>query len=327
MQTQKIWIGYSGGVDSHVLLHIVSQHYKVHAVHINHGLSPNADQWQQHCENICTALNVPLTCIKVNAKPAKGQSPEAAAREARYSAWQQIVAAPDVLLTAHHADDQAETILYRLLRGTGPKGLTGIQSKVVIKNVNVLRPMLELTKAEILQYATEHDLCWINDESNSNTDYDRNFIRQTIMPLLKQRWSATDNINRAGKLCENLLINLETPEILDLKFWQQQTVRAWLHKHDLQVSKQQLDTIINEVINAEADAQPQFKIGSKVIRRNRDKLYVLNQNAVAQADRVHGRKAKKIFQQHGIPPWQRGDYGLVFDGENRLIAITGLWAR
>jgi len=305
---KKIWVGYSGGVDSHVLLHkIRNTHKNVHAVHINHQLSSNADAWQQHCADVCKKLEVTFTSIKVDATPKKGQSPEDAAREARYGAWQDIVQEDEILCTAHHADDQVETILFRLFRGTGPKGLTGIASKVNINGINIERPILNLSKEQILEYANDNKLEWITDESNSCNDFDRNFIRNELLAKIKQRWPAVvGNIVRTGELCSELVLNLETEDVLDLKFWQKEKIRAWLLSNGINPSVLQVETIINEVVNARQDAQPKYMLGSKVVRRFASKLYLLDKE-VAESTSAHGKKAKKRFQEQGIPPWERGN--------------------
>lgn len=319
-----MWVGYSGGVDSTVLMHVLSRQYQnIHIVHINHGLHPKALHWERHCASEAKKLGLDFTCIKVNAHPLPGQSPEEAARNARYGAFKKLVSVNDVLLTAHHADDQAETVLYRLLRGTGPKGLAAMQSKSINNCIQILRPMLDITRDEIVAYAKSEKLSWIEDCSNHNDDFDRNFIRQRIMPLLKQRWSAVANINRAAGLCAELQTNIETDEILDLKFWQRETVRAWLHKHKLQPTLQQLNTIIAEVVNARPDAQPRFVLADKIICRSQNKLYVVTKESVARKS-AHGRPAKKIFQQLGIPPWEREKYEAIYQ-DGRLIEIVGLW--
>ena len=204
---KNIWVAYSGGVDSHVLLKLASQAFpKVHAVHINHGLSSNANIWQRHCETVCVGLNIKLHCINVNAKPKAKQSPEDAARIARRAAWQNLLTSEDILLLAHHADDQAETILYRLFRGTGPKGLSGMALQSKLGVVSLFRPLLAIGKQDILKYAAKNKLAYISDESNIDNKYDRNYIRNQLLPHITQRWpAAVANINRAGKLNLQLL--------------------------------------------------------------------------------------------------------------------------
>lgn len=381
-----IWVAYSGGVDSHVLLHIAKQSFaNVRAIHVNHNLQGADDQLQQHCTLICEQLNIPLHICKVSATPQTGQSPEDAARIARRNAWQQVLAPGDLLLLAHHADDQAETILFRLLRGAGAKGLSGMRQSSKLDQITLLRPLLNFTKAELIAYAKQHNLQWLQDPSNQDETIDRNYIRQQIMPMLQQRWpAAVQNINRAGEICADL-VRCVAPQViaklqgmledgaLDLKsfnaqskFWQQELLRAWLQQHALVPSAKQLSIIMQQVIAARIDAKPQLKLGNKIMRRSKNKLYILEampssavfeqswdlQQDLQLPDGRHleakqvfkdaqqiaylshqevvvrtgtwGRKAKKIFQQHSIPPWERSQYPLVF-ANKRLVTIVGLW--
>jgi len=289
----NIWVAYSGGVDSHVLLRLAATNLNnVHAVHINHNLSNDDAQWQQHCEQVCSQLNIPLKCITVDAQPKKKQSPEQAARLARRKAWQAFLTADDVLFVAHHAEDQAETILYRLFRGTGPKGLCGMKAHSKIGGASIFRPLLNISKQTILNYAQQNKLNWSVDETNWGVNYSRNYIRNIIMPLVSKRWpAATTNINRAGDLCAQLLqvvdpviaqkltliygannSELELAKLADFpEFIQIELLRAWLQLHDLTPSLQQINILRKQVIAAKIDASPKLVIGHKLIRRSNNK--------------------------------------------------------
>lgn len=384
---QTIWVAYSGGVDSHVLLDLAAKSFRnVRAVHINHGTHADDDQWQQHCQLICSKLDIPLDCIKIAATPHCKQSYETAARNARRNAWKNLLSPQDLLLVAHHADDQAETILYRLLRGTGPHGLTGMHSYSKVGKATLFRPLLNTTKQEILAYAAAQKLNWIADRSNQDNAIDRNYIRNEVMPLLQARWpQGVTSINRAGTICAQMLQEIEPQAAAKLDtmledaalnltqfsqqtlFWQQELLRAWLKQHGLVPSMQQLKLLQQQVIGARIDAMPQLHIGSKIIKRSKNKLFVLSANnqpdpefsiawdvtkslqlpngqclqpeqvftnldmisKLSQAEvtvrmGVLGRKAKKVFQQHAVPPWERGNYPLVF-ANDRLVSIVGLW--
>lgn len=385
-QKKNIWIAYSGGVDSHVLLNLaVANFANVKALHINHNLGQDDHLWQQHCEQICRQLNVSLKCITVNAKAKPKQSPEEAARVARRKAWQSILTCSDALFLGHHADDQAETIMYRLFRGTGPKGLGGMQQLVNIGDTMLFRPLLNVSKQEILDYAQQQNLCWAHDHTNSSTNYDRNYIRNKVMPLLAKRWpKAIANINRAGELCGQLLhvvepvlaeklvsiYGVDNTEIEIHKLQQYsdyviiELLRAWLQSHGLKPSLNQINLILKQVIAAKIDAKPKFCIENKLIRRSNNKLYILtNENYDTDLEPiifeqewdlnsdlslpngenlkvdqfmhlrgqkvlvklgVHGRKAKKIFQEHNIPPWERAKYPVIF-ADGHVACIVGLW--
>ena len=190
---QVWWIGFSGGLDSTVLLHALAQlqlPVSLHALHINHQISPNADDWQHQCEQFCKHLGLPFIAEKVQVKNG-GKGIEDAAREARYHVFSQYVQQGEYLLTAHHSNDQAETLLLRLMRGTGPRGLAAIASERCLDTGGkLIRPLLHFSRADLEVYARAQQLTWVEDESNQDDRYDRNFLRNQIMPLLHTRWPA-----------------------------------------------------------------------------------------------------------------------------------------
>ena len=187
-----ICVGFSGGLDSTVLLEVFAEHvapagYKVAALHVNHGLSPNADTWTRFCERFCANHGVPLTVqpVRVNTS---ADGIEAAARTARYATF---AARPEPYLAlAHHLDDQAETVLLQLMRGTGLKGIAAMPEMRLLRGtgVHVFRPLLEYSRAQLLEYAEAQGLRWIEDESNASTRFDRNFVRHDVAPLLDARY-------------------------------------------------------------------------------------------------------------------------------------------
>ena len=187
------WLAYSGGVDSQVLLHLLSAtDLDVRAVYIDHGLQDESKQWAKHCAQSCQQLNIPFQTISVNARAAPGESPEASARHARYRALATLVAEGHCLLTAQHQDDQAETFLLQLLRSAGPAGLAAMPFCDEFSAGLHMRPLLVFTQAQILGYAKQHDLVWVEDPSNQDDRYDRNYLRNQVMPMLKQRWPTID---------------------------------------------------------------------------------------------------------------------------------------
>ena len=209
LDAQRWVVAYSGGVDSHVLLHqlvalsVDSNTPPVLAIHINHGLQVDAAQWQQHCESVCDNLSVDCTSIVVNVDGNGGI--EQSARDAHYRAFEQYLQAGDVLFQGHHLDDQAETVLMRLLNGSGPKGLGGIPAQRSLGSAILLRPLLNYSKEDILDYAQQQQLTWVEDTTNDDSRYDRNFLRNEIFPLLAQRWpSVKRNLNRSGLLSAEL---------------------------------------------------------------------------------------------------------------------------
>lgn len=189
-------VGLSGGLDSNVLLHFLAaspacRTRGLRAIHVHHGLHSNADAWAAHCRQICHALDLPLRVVKVDAGNHHGDGPEAAARTARYSAFEAALGADDVLVLAHHRDDQAETFLLRALRGSGVDGLAAMRAWRRCGRGWLWRPLLDVPQSQLLAYAQQHALKWINDPGNTDTTLDRNFLRQRVMPLLRERWPQT----------------------------------------------------------------------------------------------------------------------------------------
>lgn len=184
------WVAFSGGLDSTVLLHALAQlalPVKLHALHVNHQISPNAARWQAHCEAFAASVGAVFYGEKVVVRNT-GRGIEDAARQARYGVFERYLAKGDMLLCAHHGDDQAETLLLRLLRGTGPRGLAAMARQRTLGQGVLVRPLLDVSRAELEQYARAHQLLWVEDESNQDERYDRNFLRSQIMPLLHSRW-------------------------------------------------------------------------------------------------------------------------------------------
>jgi tRNA(Ile)-lysidine synthase len=185
-------IAFSGGLDSTVLLHLLADLAKnqslpaLNAIHVHHGLQAAAEAWPEHCRSMCESLGVPLRVIRVQVQP--GASLERAARDARYAAFIEATQANEVLLTAQHRDDQAETLLFRLLRGAGVRGLSGMPRQRPLGKGQLLRPLLDATRAELEAYASQHKLRWIEDPSNQDRQFSRNYLRHQVFPALTQRW-------------------------------------------------------------------------------------------------------------------------------------------
>ncbi len=190
---RRLWIAYSGGMDSHVLLHRADALRSglpsiAGAIHIHHGLSRYADVWQSHCREVCADLGIHFVSEKV--VPQEGEGPEDKARRARYAAFMGIMQPGDAILTAQHADDQAETLLLQAIRGGGPRGMAAMPAISLLGRGYLLRPLLGISRQRILEYAEWHALQWMEDESNEDIRFDRNFLRNQVMPLIRQRWPA-----------------------------------------------------------------------------------------------------------------------------------------
>lgn len=189
----RFLVGLSGGLDSCVLLHALRQAPPaagLRAVHVNHGLSPAAGEWERFCVGLCAAYGIEIDVLKVDARPLPGESPEAAARNARYAAIRDLMDPGDCLLTAHQRDDQAETLLLQLFRGSGPAGLAAMPELARCGPGWQLRPLLGVNRNAVQDYALAAGLQWVEDDSNADPAYDRNFLRSEVMPLLRSRWPA-----------------------------------------------------------------------------------------------------------------------------------------
>jgi len=192
--TGRLLAGYSGGLDSSVLLHSLvawldrkRPSWDLVAVHVNHGISSHAQRWQEHCASFADALGVPMQIERVRVTSGKGGL-EATAREARYAVFKRLLRRDDILLLAHHREDQAETFLLRALRGAGTRGLSGMPAQRSLGEGFLLRPFLEAAPELLREYARTRGISWIEDDSNMDMSFDRNYLRLRIMPQLEARW-------------------------------------------------------------------------------------------------------------------------------------------
>ena len=303
--TQRYWVAYSGGCDSTVLLHGLAQLreqlpvVELLALHVNHNLHEAAPSWAAHCRAVCESLGVPLTEVNVDARSLRGESPEAAARVARYHIFTEVLQQSDGLLLAHHRDDQAETLLLQLLRGSGPRGLAAMPTQRALGAGWLGRPLLDFARAELCRYADSEKLQWIDDPSNFDTDFDRNFLRQTILPQLQERWpaAATTLARAAAHQAEAAALLLQLaqedwrqaagPQVDTLRIEQllqlsperqRNLLRYWInHINGLPLPDRQcVRRILNELIPAAVDAQPCIRWPGGQVRRYAGLLYLLN---------------------------------------------------
>lgn len=298
LQNKAFLIGLSGGVDSTVLLHLFVRlaermPLKFRAIHIHHGISPNADHWLNHCRQLCQQFSVPFSFEKVQLQ--QQRNIEAQARQARYQAIQQHLNHNETLVTAHHLDDQSETFLLALKRGSGAKGLAAMPTLSRLFSVPIFRPLLSVTRRQLEQYLAENQLTAIFDESNDDLRYERNFLRHQVLPLLRQRWATIDQaIVRSAQHCaeqEQLLEELLQPifqqhlmqdNSLNLKGFcdyslhkQRYLLRYWFaYLQQPMPSQKQLQVLLDEVIGAKNDRQPELQLNQKVVRRYQQQLYL-----------------------------------------------------
>lgn len=392
INAKTIYVGFSGGLDSTALLFALSQtahKTQLKAVHVHHGLSPHADTWLKHCQNFCALLQIPLQVEKINLIKS-GQSVEAEARNGRYALFKNILQKDDLICTAHHRDDQAETLLLQLFRGAGVKGLSAMPAIKHFGAGYLIRSLLDFSRLDLLHYAKEHQLSWIDDESNEDTRFDRNFIRHEVMPLIKKRWFAIEKV-----LARSTTHFAETQQLLDKmgvehyaqfkgsqpntlsisklltleKSVRRNLMRFWINQNNFPLPSQtKLNQIEKEILLARVDAEPIVHWQSVEVRRYRDNLYVMtalrpfNSSFMMKWDgeddlllpnnlglipktvlqnlklnreqslyvrfrqggemlylsnRGH-RSLKKLMQEWGIPPWQRGRIPLIFLDEQLM---------
>ena len=311
---QKVsrWVvAYSGGLDSTVLLHALTKIQvsagadairPIVALHINHQLSPSADSWQRHAQAQAQAVAVEFFAERVVVE-SRGKGMEDAAREARYAVFNRFVGPDDVLLLAHHADDQVETLLLRLMRGAGLEGLAGIQKTRALAEADsgqLLRPLLDLARADLAAYARAENLHWIEDESNTDTQFDRNFLRAEILPKLAQRWpgfqhrwqAAADHcaegakaqrrdmavlLQRCDPRLERMGCSVNLPILRALEEREQLSLlRYWLRSFGVNSTSAQLGQIRMQMICGRMDAVAEVTLGSRCVRRFDDRLYLLD---------------------------------------------------
>jgi tRNA(Ile)-lysidine synthase len=205
MDGARLVVAFSGGVDSTVLLAALARlklRTPLRAAHVDHGLHPDSALWSAHCESAARALGVELVTVRVDVERRARSGLEAAARTARYAALGELLSTGDVLLTAHHADDQLETVLLRIVRGSGVRGLRAIQERVPFGRGWLARPLLGCTRAELLAQARAWNLAWIDDPANESLEHDRNFLRSAVVPRLVERWPAA--ARSAQRLAEQM---------------------------------------------------------------------------------------------------------------------------
>jgi len=300
--TRRCWIAYSGGMDSEVLLHAAAAvrdrlQPELRAVHLDHGLHPDAPQWADHCRASCTRLGVPVEVLMLAVQPRRGESLEAAAREARYAALAALLEPGDLLLTAHHRGDQAETLLLALMRGSGVRGLAAMSVVSPLGTGRLVRPLLDVGRAELLAYAQGHGLGWVNDPSNQDLARDRNFLRHRVLPLLAQRWPAAEvALARSAGHCreaDHLITDLAAQTAAGLRGGRpgslsisrlrrldpalgRAVLRHWIAERGFRPpDAKHLGRILGEVMTARADATPLVAWRGCEVRRHRDDLFAL----------------------------------------------------
>ena len=278
---QNIIVAFSGGGDSSALLHFCHEltldehlHASLSAIHVNHSLNKNSDLWEDHCRKFCKDRNIPFQSYVVSINTKKSGL-ESAARNARYNIFKKVLKKNDQLLTAHHADDVAETVLYRLFRGTGLDGLQGPLKKRALGKGMILRPWLGYTKAELCEYLSDHNIDFVHDDSNFEDNQDRNFIRNKVLKTTFNRWpNASKQIQKTAdlvfkhKLAHDFLIERQFGEnikgsklqrkfLLDLdEETCSEIIRFWVKANNMAMPNKK---IIKEILKAFIFSNPSSK--------------------------------------------------------------------
>jgi tRNA(Ile)-lysidine synthase len=315
-QPQTLLVAFSGGLDSRVLLQLAADlrpqaRFRLRAMHVHHGLSANADDWAEFCRQTCAALDVPLDVVRIDVARNGGLGIEAAARAARYQAL--LNAGADWVLLAHHEDDQAETLLLQLLRGAGAKGLSAMAA--ADPHRRLLRPLLDVTRAELERHARDHGLRWIEDESNADIAYDRNYCRHEILPVMARRFPAVRktlarsarhlaeaaglldalasldaaHALEGGRLRISALAAMDEPRARNLLRW-------WLSASErLLPNAAALGEILRQLVEAKADANVRFVLGERVLRRYRGYAWLERETAPVPIDLTwHGETEMRL---------------------------------
>lgn len=295
---QRCVVGLSGGLDSVVLLDLAARvapqlDILLSAIHVNHQLSPHADAWQQFCLQRASSLGISCQARKVSLQRKGGNSLEAVARDARYAVYRQSDA--DVILLAHHLDDQCETLLLRLLRGTGIHGLGAMPQTRPLGDTGkiVLRPLLQYRRSELVAYADSRSLTHIHDESNDQLHFRRNWLRHHLLPQLEQTYpgyrqqlqAASQHARESADLLDELAQAdcvgdpvagwLDLQALLHLSPARQRNLLRWFLRHWLLVpSAAELQQLQQQMLHARADAAPQVQLGDYRLRRFQGRMYL-----------------------------------------------------
>lgn len=397
---QRLLLGFSGGLDSCVLLHLLAGlraecRFELAAMHVNHGISQQADAWQRFCADQCAAWQIPFSAVRVDVPRDSGLGIEAAARAARYDV---LLAQPvDAVVLAHHQDDQAETLLLQLLRGAGVKGLAAMPTMDPAHHPvpAMLRPLLEVPRRVLAQYAEAHALRWIDDESNLDLAYDRNFLRHHIFPELEKRFPASRvTLARSASHLAEAAALLDEVAQEDAGRWVRQgrldlsgtramsepraknLLRYWLSAYLTELpSARRLQDIYRQLLEARDTAMIEIVMAEGQVRRYRDEAWFernvpppiftpllwqgepvlqlpggvlvfssatgngvsrhklagealqIRTRAGGERLRLHrdgpARSLKNLFQEAGIPAWQRASLPLIY-WRDTLVAIPGI---
>lgn len=304
-------IAFSGGLDSSVLLHLLADWARhedlppLSAIHVHHGLQSAGDAWPVHCARVCEQLGIALEVVRVQVTPSA--SLEQAARSARYQAFCERLRPGEVLLSAQHRDDQAETLLFRLLRGAGVRGLAAMPASRPLGRGGLFRPLLDSSRAELREYAQSHGLTWIEDPSNADERFSRNFLRRQMIPLLAERWpQVTANIARSARHLGEAQQLLDELAAMDLAAAHGVSACPWLTLPSLELS----------AVSALSDAR----------QRNLLRYWLAPLTRLPDSDHWAGWCDLRDAATDAAPIWKLTD-GELHRADGRLWWLSGEWLR
>jgi tRNA(Ile)-lysidine synthase len=304
-------IAFSGGLDSTVLLHLLADLARQHAlppltaVHVHHGLQAVAASWPGHCRQVCQILGVAFQVIDVQVRP--GASLEQAARQARYAALEGVMQEGEVLLTAQHRDDQAETLMFRLLRGAGVRGLAAMPAHRPLGKGQLFRPFLDEPRAVLEAYAQEEGLSWIEDPSNQDSRFSRNYLRSHVMPMLATRWpQAVVSMTRSAAHLAEAQGLLDELAMQDLAAAQTPCTWPWLDLPSLELAP--LESL------------------SEARQRNALRHWLAPMTRLPDTDHWAGWNSLRDAGPDGRPVWRLAD-GHLHRAEGRIWWLSGIWLK
>jgi tRNA(Ile)-lysidine synthase len=333
----SLCVALSGGLDSVVLLASLagdrrvrarksrgglrSRRTSLRAVHVHHGLHANADKWSEHCAALARKLGVPLTTLRVKVARTRGSSREAAAREARYEALARALEPDEILLTAHHQDDQLETVLLQLMRGAGIAGLAAMPEVAPFARGLLVRPLLTRTRAELEEWARAQGLTWMEDDTNENEQLDRNYLRRRVLPLIRERWpSASRAVSRSARHAAEAQRLLDTLALADIERAsngralsvqhlrslssdrRRNAVRYWIARagHTLPDSTR-LDEVTRTLLDARPDSNPTVVWNTSRIHRHAGYLHLEGEPDAPLSTTMRKRAASTPIEDASTP--------------------------
>ena len=340
---ERLCVGFSGGADSHSLLHALVEFSQreslppIVALHVNHGLHENADAWAAHCAEVASGLGVSFYEQVVAVED--GASLEAQARDARYRAFESFLDVGDILLLGHHLDDQVETVLFRLIRGAGPSGLAGMPKQRLLGRGSLFRPLLGVTRSQIEDYASANELAYLNDSSNDETRFDRNFLRHEVLPRIESRWPGyrsgfARSAALSGELAESEIAVSRTQytrwggpylpiDAHDAKTLHR-ALHAWLRELKAPLPDfTGLEEFARQCMQAQGDKLPELKVGDYLMQRWRQGIHLYPSNMDSSVD-LACKVGDAVAGAWGALSWQEASTGLPMGAPIRIRApLTG----